>query len=179
MAIDHAFREMMLEGGYASITVRGLCERARVNKNTFYRYYGALEDLMAEVMGGYARAWRERTANLDRVADAAEVTRELFRFGAAQDALYDAITCDPAWGAVQRRLQDDASGERERAVPDGFAPEQWRVYYAFVSQAGLAMYRAWVGGGKATPTEQVAELAARAVEAGAREIIGSYGVKAV
>ena len=51
-AIDTTFRAMMLEGGYESITVKDLCERARINKKTFYRYYETLDDLLAEVMAG-------------------------------------------------------------------------------------------------------------------------------
>ena len=57
-AIDTPFRAMMLESGYESITVKDLCERARINKKTFYRYYETLDDLLAEVMAGYAAAWR-------------------------------------------------------------------------------------------------------------------------
>ena len=57
----------------------------------------------------------ESRAGVRMPEDIAEVTREFFLFGAEQDALCDAITCDPAWDAVQRSLQDDASGEQGRA----------------------------------------------------------------
>lgn len=36
--IDRAFREMVLEYGISDVTVRAFCRRARINKNTFYRY---------------------------------------------------------------------------------------------------------------------------------------------
>ena len=175
-AIDRAFREMLIEGGLDSVTVRGLCARARVNKNTFYRYYGAIEDLVAEVMAGYSDAWRERTAHLSEITDVADMTRELFLFGAGQDELYNAITCDPTWDAVQRKLQLEASGEYEQQPTEGFTPEQWSFFYAFVSQAGLAMYRAWIAGGKAIPVEQAADIAAHAVEDGAMAILKGMGI---
>ena len=158
-AIDTTFRAMMLEKGFSAITVKELCERARINKKTFYRYYETLEDLMAEVMAGYAAAWRRRTSRLHMHDDIVEITREFFCFGAEQDALYDAITCDPAWDAVQRSLQDDASGEHVENVPDGYTPERWHVVYAWQSGAVLSMYRAWVADGKAIPVEEMAELA--------------------
>ena len=123
-AIDTSFRAMMLESGFESITVKALCERARINKKTFYRYYETLDDLLAEVMATYAAAWRKRTSRLRMPDDLAEVARELFHFGAEQDALYDAITCDPAYDKIQARLQDDASGERVEEVPEGFTPER-------------------------------------------------------
>ena len=159
-AIDVTFRAMMLEKGFAAITVKELCERARINKKTFYRYYETLEDLMAEVMATYAAAWRRRTGHLRMPEDVAQITREFFLFGAEQDALYDAITCDPAWDATQRSLQDDASGEHVENVPTGYTLERWHVVYAWQSGSVLNMYRAWVADGKAIPVEEMAELAA-------------------
>ena len=167
-AIDTSFRELMLEeGGYDRVTVKALCERARINKKTFYRYYETLDDLLAEVMATYAAAWRKYAGDLSRVYDVAEATRRLFHFGAGQDALYDAITCDPAWERIQREMQDQASGEHAETVPDGFTPALWHLYYAYVSQAGLALYRAWVADGKTVPVEEAAEMAASLVSEGA------------
>ena len=171
-AIDTTFRAMMLEKGYAAITVKELCDRARINKKTFYRYYETLDDLMAQVMAGYAAAWRKRTSRLRMPDDIVEITREFFCFGAEQDALYDAITCDPAWDAVQRSLQDDASGEHVENVPDGYTPERWHVVYAWQSGAVLNMYRAWVTDGKAIPAEEMAELAATLVRNGFEALRG-------
>lgn len=162
-AIDATFRAMILERGFAAITVKELCERARINKKTFYRYYETLEDLMTEVMAGYAAAWRRRTGHLRMPDDVEQVTREFFLFGAEQDALYDTITCDPAWDAIQRSLQDDASGEHVENVPEGYTPEDWHLVYAWQSGAVLAMYRAWVADGKKSDVGEVASLAARLI----------------
>lgn len=165
--IDATFRAMMLEGGYDSITVAGLCRRTRINKKTFYRYYETLDDLLSEVMATYAAAWRRRTSHLSLPGDLAEIARELVLFGAEQDELYDAITCDPAWSAIQHRLQDTASGEREEEVPKGFDPEKWRLFYAWQSASTLAVYRAWVASGKRVAIEDVARMAAGLVCCGA------------
>lgn len=162
-AIDTTFRTMVLEKGFAAITVKELCERARINKKTFYRYYETLDDLMAEVMATYAASWRKRTAHLRMPEDIGQIARELYLFGAEQDALYDAITCDPAWDDVQRNLQDDASGERVENVPAGYTPERWHLVYAWQSGALLSMYRAWVADGKSVDVNEVADLAARLV----------------
>lgn len=158
-AIDTTFRAMMLEDGFEAITVKALCERARINKKTFYRYYETLDDLLAEVMATYAAAWRKRTTHLHEPDDLAEITREFFRFGSEQDALYDAITCDPAYDHIQARLQDDASGERIEEIPESFTPESWHIYYAWQTTGTLAMYRAWVADGKKMPLEEVTKLA--------------------
>ena len=172
-AIDTSFRSLMLEVGYGGITVKALCDRARINKKTFYRYYETLEDLLAEVMATYAAAWRKQTTHLKVPRDLAEVTREFFRFGAAQDELYDAITCDPAYDLIQQRLQDDASGEQVDDVPAGFSLEEWHVYYAWQTAGTLAMYRAWVADGKRLPVDEVTELAVKLLCTGVDGLLGS------
>lgn len=40
-----AFWSFLEEGSYSEITVRGLCSRASVNPNTFYAYFGSMDDL--------------------------------------------------------------------------------------------------------------------------------------
>ena len=47
-AIHSTFEEMLCEMDYKKITVKELCERARINKKTFYRYYDVLDDLLEE-----------------------------------------------------------------------------------------------------------------------------------
>ena len=49
-AIRGIFEEMLLEMPYEKITVKALCDRALINKTTFYRYYPTLEDLL-DVLG--------------------------------------------------------------------------------------------------------------------------------
>ncbi|MBP3894428.1 MAG: TetR/AcrR family transcriptional regulator [Atopobiaceae bacterium] len=172
-AIDSSFRSLMLEVGYERITVKALCDRARINKKTFYRYYDTLDDLLAELMATYAAAWRKRTTHLHEPEDLEEVTREFFRFGSEQDELYDAITCDPAYDVIQRRLQDDASGERVESAPAGLTIDQWHVYYSWQTAGTLAMYRAWVADGKRLPVEEVSDMAVTLLCKGVEGLLGS------
>lgn len=177
-AIDRTFREMVLENGINGVTVRALCQRARVNKNTFYRYYGAIEDLAADVMAEYSDQWRERrNYNVTDAASAKAATRELFLFGAAQDELYEVITCDPAWADVQRKLQYEASNDHEEQTPEGFTSTQWKFYYSYVSQSGLALYRAWVASGKTIPVQEAADIAAETVASGAKTLLKHLGLQ--
>ena len=50
-AIQKTFEDMICEMDYEKITVKELCERARINKKLFYRYYSVLDDLLAELQG--------------------------------------------------------------------------------------------------------------------------------
>jgi TetR/AcrR family transcriptional repressor of nem operon len=55
-------RELMLERGYTAVGVAELCERARVNKGSFYHVFPSKQDLALEVIDSF---WAESAALLD------------------------------------------------------------------------------------------------------------------
>ena len=48
-AIKSSFEALICEKEYEKITVKELCDRARINKKTFYNYYPTLDDLLSEM----------------------------------------------------------------------------------------------------------------------------------
>ena len=46
--MDEAFLELLEKKDFAYITVKELCEKAGVNRSTFYLHYETIEDLLAE-----------------------------------------------------------------------------------------------------------------------------------
>ena len=48
-AIRAVFEQMIRETDYPRMTVKELCERAKINKKTFYRYYPTMDDLLLEL----------------------------------------------------------------------------------------------------------------------------------
>ena len=61
-AIHQTYKEMICEMDYEKITVKGLTDRARINKKTFYRYYPAMEDLLAELQYEMSQEYIKRVA---------------------------------------------------------------------------------------------------------------------
>lgn len=47
--ISGAFTELLSEKELSKITISELCERAQINRKTFYRHYAALSDVAAEL----------------------------------------------------------------------------------------------------------------------------------
>ena len=62
-AIKAAFEELIYEKDYDRITVKDLCDRARINKKTFYHYYETLDALLAEMQAELSSGY------IDRVKD--------------------------------------------------------------------------------------------------------------
>lgn len=162
--IHAAFEQMMCEMDYRDITVKELCERALVNKKTFYRYYETMDFLLAEFQENMMTEYLARVAGLRIPDDLEAITREFFAFATERGEVFERITCSGPHDALQRQMTD-----RVLARHDGEAPAdpERSLLMAFVTESTLAIYRQWVANGKALPADQVADTAARLVCHGA------------
>ena len=169
-SIRKAFEELLLEMPYDKISVKAVCERALVNKSTFYRYYPTLEDLLAELQWEFAEPYIKLTAGLRYPEDVEQIVREFMRYSAAQGPLYDAILSSGAYSDIMHKLLDEMSEERDRdyAPPEGWSDGEWSIYIDFVNSAQTRIYRRWVKEGRPIPVERMVELTVRLICDGAR-----------
>ena len=64
--LDVAF-ELIWDSSYGSVSVDQICERAKVNKGSFYHFYGTKADL---AVAAYEEHWRQKQPNMDRIFSA-------------------------------------------------------------------------------------------------------------
>lgn len=174
-AIQSTFKRLLLEKPYEKITVKELCERARINKKTFYRYYETLDFLLAEAQGTYMKAYIDRTEGLRLPEDLEAITREFILFSTEQDEVYERISCNVAFASIQRAMTRGVLSSRRvdeaalRSAPAGEAG----LFLEFVQSSALMMYRRWVADGKSVPPERLADIACEFVCRGA----GAYAAR--
>lgn len=164
-AIHAAFEQMLCEMPYREITVKGLCERALVNKKTFYRYYETMDFLLAEFQDEMTAAYHERVAGLRIPEDLDAITRAFFEFAAGRGEVFERITCAGPHGALREQMIERVLSRHDGEAEPG-DPER-AILMAFVTESTLAMYRRWVADGKRIPLERMADLASRLVCDGA------------
>lgn len=159
-AIDRAFSELLVEKDYGKIAVKELCERARINKKTFYAYYADLDELLAEKLEALSVGYLARIAGLRAPEDLAAINREFFRFALEQGKLYEKIVCSGAYqnmgcamlsGLVRETWQDSPGFQ-------ALGPLRQNLLLAFLAVTGGELYRQWVRDGKKLPLEEVIAL---------------------
>ena len=64
--LDVAF-QLIWDSSYGSVSVDQICERAKVNKGSFYHFYGSKADL---AVAAYEDHWRQKQPNMDRIFSA-------------------------------------------------------------------------------------------------------------
>ena len=168
-AIHSAFTEMLLERPFSKITVTALCERARINKKTFYRYYQTLDDLLQELEQSYITPYVKLTSGLRYPDDVCEITRIFLEYCAEQGELFDAIAVS---GSHERILKQFITGiEADRYTyskpPEGWTPEEWNLYMVGVTSSQLRFYQQWVEDGRKVPLDRMVDIACRLICNGA------------
>ena len=164
-AIKSAFEGLICEKNYEQITVKELCDRAMINKKTFYHYYPTLDDLLAELQMELSAGYLERVKDFCLPKDLALVNREFFLFSAEQGTAYEKITCSVAYAKPRQEMIDHVTATAWGKSPVFLALDPFRqeLLLEFINTAVLGAYRRWVEDGKCLPLEEIIEQTNRLV----------------
>ena len=164
--IKSAFEQLICEKDYERITVKELCDRARINKKTFYHYYPALDDLLAELQCEISSAYIEQVKDFKLPEQIREVNRVFFEFSCAQGLAYEKITCSSgSYNYIRQQMINRVTAETwERSEAfnrlDAFTRS---VFLEHVNSVNVNIYRHWVSDGKRRGVNELVELSDRLI----------------
>ncbi len=166
--VKRAFEELICEKDYEKITVKELCDRARLNKKTFYHYYETLDALLAELQMELSAGYMERIREYELPKDLDKVNREFFLFSAEQGLAYEKITCSVTYHSIRDEMVGDVNDEGwgKSKEYQNLSEFEKKLLMGFINNAVLTAYRQWVEEGKVTPLEEVIEMTNRIVLGG-------------
>lgn len=159
-AIHKTFEEMICEMDYEKITVKELCERARINKKTFYRYYDVLDDLLSELQNMMTREYLGRIADYRIPEELDKINREFFLYSVEKGLAYEKITCSGSYNYIRNTMVNNV-------MRSTWGKSTWlklldtykqNILLGFVQSASVEMYRRWVTDGKKIPLEEIIEI---------------------
>lgn len=163
ISIHKTFRELLLEKDYEKITVKELCERAMINKKTFYTYYETLDFLLFEMQEQISSEYRERIKSYT-LKDMEKLVREFFMFSEEQGEFYEKITCGGTYTKIREQMIMKVSSDRD-IYPElsGFPQAEQNMIRTFLAESLLAMYRTWIMDGKKIPVQRAIEITSEAL----------------
>ena len=167
-AIKTAFEELICEKDYEKITVKELCDRARINKKTFYHDDETLDFLLAELQTELSSSYLERIKDFSLPEDLDKVNREFFLYSAEQGLAYEKITCSRTYHSIRddmvESVNDAGWGKsvKFQKLPDF----EKKLLMTFINNAVLNAYRYWVEDGKKIPLDEVIAVTNRLVLGG-------------
>lgn len=167
-SIQDAFHELILEKDYEKITVKELCERARINKKTFYTYYETLDALLLETQSVIAAEYQNRIRGLS-LRDMDQLVRAFFLFSEEQGPFYEKITCGGSYAGIRGEMIEKVMNGSDlypelKNLPDS----EKEIIETFTAESLLGIYRQWIASGKKLSVERIISLTSELITSGIR-----------
>lgn len=164
-AIRSVFERMICEMEYRDMTVKALCERAKINKKTFYRYYPTMDDLLLELQTEISSEYIEQISRYRLPEELDKVNEAFFRYSVGKGEVYEKITCAAGYVTIRNTMIDrvNAATWHKSAWFSGLPEWQRRMILVCVQFTVVELYRQWVSDGKKTPVEEVINLSNRLI----------------
>ena len=172
-AIKNTFEELICEKDYEKITVKELCDRARINKKTFYTYYPALDDLLGELQMEISGAYIEQIKDFRLPEDIDKLTRAFFEYSNAQGRAYEKITVSGSYNYIRQKMINNVKKETwSKSAKFNKMDEFFRnILLEHVNTTTINIYKEWVERGKKQPLEEVIDLSIKLICGGVNEFL--------
>lgn len=167
---QEAMKELMLShDDYMDITVKELCEKAELNRRTFYLHYEYIDDVLLEIQEEFSKEFYEATKQYDHIKDIEPVVKAFFDLHEA-NPIYEKILLSPAQDYLRESMRsrtvtaldetDNLKAIRHHDIITQNIIEQ------FYHMTVVSAYREWVRQRKIMAKEDVVKLAAKLISNG-------------
>lgn len=161
--IAQCFEQMLAEKHISKITVTDLCEKAKINRATFYKHfldvYHLQELLEQEVLTDLEGFLRDRafSDNGDYHAMLIELLTYAKRFGGRFYVLCSANAASDLPAKVFQLLYSLAFPVLQKKLPD-MEDDQTRMLYQYISHGCGSVLRSWLNGESTMTAQEAAQF---------------------
>ena len=174
MLIRRAFTDLLRVKPVQSISIKELCEKAGVNRGTFYAHYASVHDLLMQMEDEMLSEINEVLASLlpedGGDVSSLRISTELFQCLKDNADLCTVTLGDFGDKSFAMRMLNMGWEKCFDAYSRYFrdaSPKQIAYFYAFVSEGCIGLLRRWLREGMTTSAEDIAALAEKLILQGA------------
>lgn len=170
-AINKAFESLICEKNYDKITVKELCDRAKINKKTFYKYYETLDFLLAEMQKKLSTEYIDRIKQYSLPEELDKVNREFFIYSSNKGLAYEKITCSRAYNSIRNDMISEVNeiGWGKSEQYQKLSDYEKKILMKFINNTVLTAYSQWIEDEKKIPLEEVISLTNSIVIGGVKD----------
>ena len=158
MLLRTALTELMGEKPFAQITIKDICERADLNRTTFYLHYMDQNDLLLDVENEVYRKTLEYLENVRPTNDAPGMIRAFLDYIRDQQDLFRILLLDKRAEDFRGRFIRNTLGSLKVNIPVSCPPEEVPYVLCFLMQGSIHMITEWIKRDFDIGSGQLAEL---------------------
>lgn len=165
-----AFKELLLEyDDYMSITVKELCDKANLNRKTFYLHYKQVDELFSEIQHESIEEFFNSIKGLDIFKDVEDVIMAFFNLN-EYNPVYQKICLSPHYIYTKEIGRRKAIAVfKQKNLPENSINDKSYIkdyVNAFYYYTGHLIYSKWVVGNRSIPKEEAVKIAASLIKNG-------------
>lgn len=170
-----SLKELMLEhDDYMDITVKELCEKAEINRRTFYLHYEYIDDLLVEIQEDFSIEFYEKTKQYDHIRDVEPVIKVFFDLTEA-NPVYEKIMMSPHQDYLREIIRSTTVSKLD-ATDNLKAIRKYdiitqNIIEQYYHMAAVSAYREWVRQRKIMSKDDVVKLTAKLISNGLNSLI--------
>ncbi|WP_180326598.1 TetR/AcrR family transcriptional regulator [Raoultibacter phocaeensis] len=169
MMLRDSFFDLMQEKPVSKITVKELCDRAGVNRATFYSHYADIYALYEEIERELAQTIMHSLKNTIEGGSLEAFSKDICTTIARNEKLCMAFFGEYSDPELLLRIVDtfrERSIAMWRRVKPDLAADELDRFYTFMANGCLAVIRSWVQTGMRESTDDIARFIEKMADSG-------------
>ena len=165
-----AFKELILVyDDYMSITVKELCDKANLNRKTFYLHYKQVDDLFVQLQNEAIDNFFKAVEKYDLIRDVDDVILAYFNLNES-NPVYQKLSISPHYIYIKETSRKKAfdTVEQNKTINNPVHDKHYIRDYvnSFYYYSGYIAYMKWVRSNRAIPKEEAVKIAASLIKNG-------------
>ena len=163
---------MFLDLDYEKITVKELCEKAMINRRTFYLHYESIDDILNEVLSEMANDFLEYTKGYDHILNPKRIVKDYFLF-TNSDPLFEKLNNSIDYNYLREIINTKVRSIGKDNFKSLYNIDEFKVkmMVTYLNSATVNMYIVWYEDGKKVPIEEATLIATNLIENGLKDNI--------
>lgn len=155
--LKDALIELLQEKELQKVTVYEICERAQINRTTFYKYYASQYDLLDDIEKDIFDALEQRLCSGDSLTDALSRTLAYLEEERTKCRLLINSTTDINFAEKLFSLPQ-IQILTQKHIPKSYTQAQLKHILTFIYHGGYAIVREWINAETRESPEEISEL---------------------
>jgi AcrR family transcriptional regulator len=171
--LKEAFEVLLLHKTYEKITIKDLCDKAMVNRKTFYLHYSTIDDILKEIELDLTKEFYERVNTIDYVKDAALLAKEYYKFTEEKGILVQKINASPSLDYIRMAMVNNMqklSQENTKSI-EKYDENTQKLILSLISNIILSAYRIWIYNEKALSIDELNNITSTLLTNGLKPFI--------
>lgn len=173
--LKDTFNEMIVTTDFEKITIKDLCDKAMINRRTFYLHYSSIEDILEDFISDYTHEYYDLIKDFDTIEEVDELVRMYFTYSEEKGMMFERINTSPNFEYIRLRMiqkvEDYAASDNNFHMLKKFDKISQNLIHSFINWACVGLYREWVKNGRNLPMDEAIKLSANLIKNGLKATV--------